>query len=279
MTNSKELFQELVNKITGTPDREEAYAIVFHLLEQRVGITRQDVMMQRPVAVELSSFEEDITRINRYEPVQYVTEAAWFRNRLFVVRPGVLIPRPETELLVEEILKEINGSTHDAIVDVGTGSGCIALSLSLELPHATVVGIDISDVALKIAGENAKKLKASVTFQKADILQKTFPFRDLDFLVSNPPYIRESEKQAMEKNVLEYEPALALFVPDNDPLKFYRALAEKGMQSLKPGGKLMAEINAALGMEVVDLLKSYDYRSIELINDLDGKNRIIKAKR
>lgn len=276
MTNSKELFQEVLQKITFTSDRNEAEAVVRYLLEHRYELSQQELLLGKPITVDVTQLNNDITRINQHEPVQYILETAWFFNRKFIVRPGVLIPRPETEIVVEAIIKE--ASENATILDVGTGSGCIAISLALET-SARVFALDISEEALNIARENAEALKASVSFSELDILKEPLPFSEIDLLISNPPYIREQEKKSMEQNVLGFEPSLALFVPDDDPLLFYRALAEQGKKILKSGGKILAEINSALGNETVDLMNEQGYHSVHLIKDMEGKNRIIKATR
>ena len=275
MPNSKELLHELLSKIT-LPDREEASAIAYFLLEQRFGLKRSDIMVGKPIDTS-DLLRQDIERINRHEPVQYITERAWFKNRLFIVKPGVLIPRPETELLVDEVIRAVQHPSS-IIVDVGVGSGCISISLALALPRATITGVDISDIALSVARENVKQFKVAVELQKKDILSEPLP-EGLDIIVSNPPYIPEQEKKNMEANVLDFEPPTALFVSDDDPLLFYGALAEQGMRALKPGGKLIAELNPNLSQDTASLLESFGYRQVMLIRDLEGKNRIVKATR
>ncbi len=274
MANSKELFQELLNKITLT-DREEAEAILFYLFEARTGLGRDDFFLNKPID-HTEDFTEDIIRINAHEPVQYVTGYAWFYNRKFEVNSSVLIPRPETEELIYEVLKSRLKSP--TVLDVGTGSGCIAITLALEGIGATVYALDKSEMALAVAKRNAKKLNAEILFLHADFLkEQTMDGIQFDLIVSNPPYVRELEKQQMEPTVLSYEPHMALFVPDENPLLFYSSLAEKGKAILKREGKIVAEINASLGNEVKLLFESKGYRNVALVKDLEGKNRIVSA--
>ncbi len=276
MANSKELFQEVVNKIS-LEDRSEAAAIAYHVLEEKLGITRNDILLGKPTATSIDKLSNEIQRINSHEPIQYITGTAWFRNRKFKVNPSVLIPRPETELLVQEVINQKVKSP--TILDIGTGSGCIAVSLALEIPDSKVFAVDVSEQALAVAKENAQLLKANVEFVQADFLKGDLKMPDLDFLVSNPPYVMENEKQDMNSNVLNYEPHLALFVPDSNPLLFYKALAERGRHLLKQNGKIMAEINPLLAKETKELFEQNDYQEVKLIKDLEGKNRMVTAIR
>lgn len=276
MTNSKELFQELLNKIN-LPDREEAAAILYYLLEAKSGLTRSDILINKVVEVASNQFEDEISRINTHEPIQYIAGYSWFRNQKFTVNPSVLIPRPETELLVQEIIDQ--QKSKPAILDVGTGSGCIAISLALEIPGSKITALDNSERAIAIAKENARTLGAKVDFLQADFLKNEISLSGLDFLVSNPPYIREGEMESMEANVLNFEPHLALFVSNENPLIFYEALAIQGKKLLKPRGKILAEINSWLGKETLELFQQHGYQDVKLILDLEGKNRIVVASR
>jgi len=274
MTKSKQLFHELVSKIA-LSDRAEAEAIVYYLLEARFGITRKDVWNDTAMEMDRVLIESDIQRINEHEPVQYVTGIAWFCGNRFDVNASVLIPRPETEQLVDEVKQVLKPNAK--ILDVGTGSGCIAISLALALPSANVFALDVSTNALKTAQKNATQLNAIVTWLQADFLNDELTLTDFDCIVSNPPYIRELEKSLMEPNVLRFEPHLALFVSDSNPLVFYQALAEKGKTILKEKGKILAEINAQLFTEVKSLFEKEGYKSVHLIKDLEGKNRFLSA--
>ncbi len=274
MTKSKLLFHDLVNKVA-LSDRAEAEAVVYYLLEARFGIKRQDVWSDVAVEVDRAMVEGDIQRINEHEPVQYVTGVAWFCGHRFQVNANVLIPRPETEQLVDEVKQRV--PPNSKVLDVGTGSGCIATSLALALPDAQVFALDVSANALKVAQQNAADLNAAITWLQADFLNDELAFKDFDCIVSNPPYIRELEKSSMETNVLRFEPHLALFVSDANPLIFYQSLAERGKTILKNEGKILAEINAQLSTEVKLLFEKEGYKSVQLIKDMEGKNRFVSA--
>lgn len=222
-----------------------------------------------------------IDRLARKEPIQYILGETEFCGLTFHVGPGVLIPRPETEELVELISKDFGSERKSfRILDIGTGSGCIAISLAKALPNATVSAWDISPEALVIATENAEINNVKVLFEITDILNFTpgiHQKRSLDVLVSNPPYVRFSDASEMESNVLEHEPHVALFVDNTDPLLFYRVISGVAIEMLKPGGSLYFEINSYLGKETLDLVKTYPFREVQLIQDISGKDRIIRA--
>ena len=212
---------------------------------------------------EEQELESILARLHNFEPIQYILGEARFLERTFRVAPGVLIPRPETEELVEMMLKEL--SPVSRVLDVGTGSGCIAISLAKELPESQVTAWDVSGEALSIAAANSKALQASVRFEQRDVLTYEPCVADCyDVIVSNPPYVTEAEKQEMEHNVLDWEPSLALFVPDTDPLRFYRRIAVLGLEMLTSGGKLYFEINRAFGKDTVAMLCETGYRAVRL---------------
>lgn len=217
-----------------------------------------------------------LARLCSFEPIQYIMGEARFLGRTFHVKPGVLIPRPETEELVELILGEVSSASR--ILDVGTGSGCIAVTLAKELPGAQVTAWDVSDDALSIALSNSVGLQASVHFKQCDVLTNIPGATECyDIIVSNPPYVMEGEKQGMEKNVVDWEPSLALFVPDTDPLLFYRRIAVLGRGMLAPGGRLFFEINRAFGEEVVSLLCELGYKNVRLQKDISHNDRFVIA--
>lgn len=218
--------------------------------------------------------ENILQRLRKNEPIQYIREMAIFLSRPFCVVPGVLIPRPETEELVELIVRE-NQNNAPRILDIGTGSGCIAISLSLAIPQAEVTAWDVSEEALAVARRNNKTLAATVSFEEKDVLADTDSQQHFDIIVSNPPYVTESEKADMELNVLNWEPQLALFVPDNDPLRFYRRIAVLGKELLSPEGKLYFEINRAYGTEIVGMLGELGYCNSQIIKDISGNDRIV----
>ena len=222
-----------------------------------------------------------IDRLSHKEPIQYILGETEFYGLTFHVRPGVLIPRPETEELVEVISWDIqNKKNNIQVLDIGTGSGCIAVSLAKALPFATVSAWDISPEALVIATENAEINKVKVHFEITDILNFTpgiHQKESLDVLVSNPPYVRFSDASEMESNVLDHEPHVALFVENTDPLLFYRVISGLAIEMLKPGGSLYFEINSYMGKETLELVKTYPFREVQLFQDIFGKDRVIRA--
>lgn len=222
--------------------------------------------------------EDILQRLSRFEPLQYIEGRTLFLGREFWVAPGVLIPRPETEELVELMLKEIPADAR--ILDVGTGSGCIAISLAKELPDALVTAWDVSPEALNVARANARKLQADVRFVECDVLACQVDEVGLyDVIVSNPPYVTEAEKADMEPNVLQWEPSLALFVPDDDPLRFYRRIAVLGRDMLADGGRLYFEINRAYGCEMVEMLRTMGYVGVRVEKDLSQNDRFVIAEK
>ncbi len=225
-----------------------------------------------------ASLLEITRRLLKNEPVQYVMGYAVFCGHKFAVRPGVLIPRPETELLVHKALelgRGMDGVACPQVLDIGTGSGCIAISMALAGCHVTAM--DISEEALGIAMENAAKLNAEVAFVHENILRPSPTAQQWDVIVSNPPYICLHEAEEMERNVLDYEPHSALFVPDTDPLIFYRAIASYAMSHLSAGGWLCLEINQAYPDEMTGLLSSFGFKNVTILQDQYGKDRIAYA--
>lgn len=211
------------------------------------------------------------------KPLQYVVGETIFYDCTIKVNPGVLIPRPETEEMVDLIMKGNSGFIGN-ILDIGTGSGCIAVALAVNFPLSQVTGIDISGQAILTAKKNAENNNVVVAFIKADLFKiNPSEIQNTDIIVSNPPYIRNSEKKLMKQNVLGFEPHKALFVPDNDPLKFYRAILNLARHILNPGGVVYFEINEAMGKPMHDLLESYGYQEIRIIKDINGKDRIAKG--
>lgn len=217
-----------------------------------------------------------LTRLAQFEPIQYIIGETHFCGLAFKVTPAVLIPRPETAELVEWIVDDYAHS-HVRVLDIGTGSGCISVSLASRLENAQIAAWDVSPQALSVARYNAQANQVAVDFCEVDVLQDKLPEIEVDVLVSNPPYITERERGEMERNVLDYEPELALFVPDDDPLLFYRRIACAGNDILVSGGALYFEINQAYGNEMIALLEELGYRHIELRKDLSGNSRMIKA--
>lgn len=227
---------------------------------------------------EMQKLNGILVRLLNFEPIQYIQGTARFLERSYHVAPGVLIPRPETEELVEVMLREIPSDAR--ILDIGTGSGCIAISLSKAFPNAKVTAWDVSEDALCIARRNNDDLQASVCFVKQDVLAwRGDGGQCYDVIVSNPPYITESEKQEMERNVLDWEPFSALFVPNNDPLLFYRRIGELGRMMLVDGGRLYFEINRAYGEATAMMLCGQGYTGIRILKDISGNDRFVIAER
>ena len=229
----------------------------------------------------LGGLQDDLRRLLSGEPLQYVTGECEFFGRKFIVNPSVLIPRPETEILVQKAVTD--ALTLDRplrVLDLCTGSGCIAWSLALEVPFAEVVAVDISEDALEVARGQFPDGR-NIRFLKADVLDpgQDFPEGQFDLILSNPPYIMEKEKAQMRRNVLDYEPELALFVPDDDPLLFYRAIGNIALPLLRKEGILAFEINRRYGTEVCTLLESLGYHEVELHLDIFGNQRIVTARR
>ena len=231
----------------------------------------------------IQKLQNIINRLQTGEPVQYIRGHTEFYGLPFKVNPSVLIPRPETEELVEWVLSEVRGQQSKVrnILDIGTGSGCIPIALKKHLPQTQLTGLDISPAALQTARQNAQLNEVDVDFIEADILNPPTAIRNTKYeiLISNPPYVTEHEKLAMHQNVLNHEPHNALFVPDTDPLLFYRAIADFALQNLQPKGLLFFEINENLGKQTVELLRDKGFTDIELRQDMRGKDRMIKAKK
>ncbi|HMI67455.1 MAG TPA: peptide chain release factor N(5)-glutamine methyltransferase [Cyclobacteriaceae bacterium] len=279
MAKSKELFRELVNKIQLAESKEEIESIVYFLLESQLGLTRTDVLTKKELEnADAPDWGEIISRINRQEPIQYIVGEAVFYGRKFKVDPSVLIPRPETELIIDEIRKDHSHEKKGlAVLDVGTGSGCIAITLAKELPKAKIYATDVSAGALMTAVENAKRNRAAVEFIRHNILSDEFQLKGIDIVVSNPPYVTVAEKTSMKKNVTDYEPPEALFVPDDDPFIFYSAIARVGKKILRPGGKVIVEINERFGMEVSEVFLKEGFSSVLVMKDFAGKDRVVSA--
>ena len=282
-------YQQLWQSLTPLYDAGEAQAIVRTVLDVKYGMTLTDVIcgkVNELSADEGIKLEEIACRLQKGEPVQYVLGQVDFAGRTFHVEPGVLIPRPETAELCDWIVqtqKEIAAPTP-RIIDFCTGSGCIAITISLDISGSEVCGFDISEDALGIAIGNAKELGSKVSFRRADIFhlqqrvkEGTWDEPLSDIIVSNPPYICEKEKGDMAKNVLDYEPDIALFVPDEDPLKFYRAIAEIASKALRHKGLLYFEINPLYEKETREMLEGFGFKNIETKEDSFGKKRMMRA--
>lgn len=275
------LFRFIVGEISPVHGPDEANAIARILLSHYARVDRINAPDLRVNQSEMIHIYNAVVSLKNHEPLQYVLGETEFYGRKFKVNSSVLIPRPETEELVDIIIKNFSDSSPHRLLDVGTGSGCIAVSLALNLLKTNVVACDISPVSLELACENAIENKAEVSFLEMDFLQKK-EWKNLpafDCIVSNPPYIRQSEIAQMDDHVTGFEPHLALFVPDHDPLKFYRAIAEFSGENLTGEGIIFLEINSALGKETVRLYHDFGFTNVSLIKDLSGNDRFVKASR
>lgn len=297
-------YNQLWKRLTVIYNEREAQAIVRTVLDALFGMSLTDICLGKVTqlsADDTTRLEKIMQRLEKSEPVQYVLGSGWFAGRLFDVAPGVLIPRPETEDLVKwacdeakekekednskeergkeekEVSKKGEEAPHPSILDIGTGSGCIAITVALALPQARITAWDISTDALAIAAGNAHRLGASVRFEHQDALSAPDDEERWDVIVSNPPYICDRERADMSDNVLSYEPELALFVPDSDPLLFYRAIARYASKALKPGGRLLFETNTAYAHEVAQTMADEGFTAIEVRNDCFGKPRMVKG--
>jgi release factor glutamine methyltransferase len=273
--NGKRIL-EFIRSGINVYDQNERSSISYLIIEHLFKLSKTDILLDKEInEVDWSKITAMLNRINQSEPIQYVLGETEFYSRKFKVNKHVLIPRPETEELADLIIKENGKQKKLKVLDIGTGSGCIAITLTKELQEAEVFAVDISKEALNIAMENAKLNIARVDFSHFDIIQNTkFKISNLDIIVSNPPYVRESEKKEMHANVLDHEPYKALFVKDEDPLLFYRRIILFAKDHLKNNGKCYFEINEKFGREIEDLFHQNNFSDIRIIKDLHGKNRI-----
>ena len=275
-------YNELRTVLTPLYGTNEARAMADYLLGEVFGLTKADIIcgaVERLSAYDNTSLNKMVGRLLNAEPVQYVVGAAWFCSRRFKVAKGVLIPRPETEELCAWITADSGQTPTQKVLDIGTGSGCIACTLALDIKDCNVTAWDISPKALGIARENASWLNANVVFKIQDALNVQDTTDRWDVIGSNPPYICDKEKNDMERNVLEHEPHSALFVPDDDPLLFYRAIARYAVSALNEGGRLYYEINPIYADETVTMLADTGFKNIETKLDAFGKKRMVKALR
>ena len=252
------------------------------MIEKVTGFSRTEIIVNKNTLFsdeQHQEIESFIKKLKNFIPIQYILGETEFYGLTFNVNESVLIPRPETEELVDWIRTENDRSATLNILDIGTGSGCIAISLKQEFTNAIVDAFDISDEALITAQNNANRNNLEVNFSKVDILNAPDFETKWDIIVSNPPYVLENEKAEILPNVLDNEPHLALFVPDNDPLLFYRSISQLALRQLKPGGKLYFEINRQYGKATMDLLVELDFTDIELRKDISGNDRMIRGKR
>lgn len=286
------LLRELKNifhaELDALYQQEEVRSFFSMLIEHYLGLERFVLALQPDLAIskeEERPFFEALGRLKLQEPIQHIIGKTHFMEMDFRVSKDVLIPRPETEELVRWIIDEIRNTKYELrsangikILDVGTGSGCIAISLAKHFSNAEVYALDISEAALKVARKNAAMNKVGISFVKDDVFELELEL-EFDIIVSNPPYVREMEKDEIHKNVLDYEPSQALFVSNEDPLVFYKSITAHASNHLKEGGSLFLEINQYLGKETKQLLKDHNFSEIELRKDMFGNDRMLKGKR
>ena len=285
-------FRDFWQPLSQLYEAEEARAIARLVMERRFGLSMTDIACGAVEGIEEKELTAIVNRLLTGEPVQYVLGEAEFRGRMFRVEPGVLIPRPETEglvdllfddLLFDNLLDDLLFDHLWSILDIGTGSGCIACTVALEaesrkLDSPNVTAWDISDRAIAVARSNVLALGAKVNVEKQDALTPPDDVHRWDIIVSNPPYVCEHEKMAMHQNVLDHEPAEALFVPDDDPLLFYRAIGRYAVRALKPGGALLLEINPLYANELQELLSATGFAGVEIHEDIFGKKRFARGR-
>jgi release factor glutamine methyltransferase len=277
-------YKQLLFQSYETYDDREAANIADIVIENITGFKKSDRIINKQFPLnekQLQLLNDYTTELLKHKPLQYVLREAWFAGTKLYVDENVLIPRPETEELAEWIVKEVSsyGLPVTSLIDIGTGSGCIPIALKKKLTSVDVHALDISDSALNVAKRNAADQQAEINFHQLDILDKTLweQLPHFDIIVSNPPYVKQSEASSIQKNVLKYEPHIALFVEDEDALKFYKAISEFGLAHLNKNGKLFFEINEMMGKQVCELLTQYGYSNIQLKKDLQEKERMVKA--
>ena len=282
----KQYKTHFFDSLKNIQDEQEIESFFFILTEYLHNLKRVDVALNPNFEIseeEVEKWNTILSELLQEKPIQYITGEVWFYGLRFEVNENTLIPRPETEELVEFILKETSNFQLPAsslnILDIGTGSGCIPISLKANLSQVNVSAIDVSEKALEVAKRNAELNKVEINFIQANILEVEDLNQPFDIIVSNPPYVRNLEKQEIKKNVLDYEPHLALFVEDTDALLFYRKIAQLALKNLSPNGLLFFEINQYLGKETVELLEKLGFKNIELKKDIYGNDRMIKCTR
>lgn len=277
----KKYFHE---QLSGLYPSEEIQSFFYIFSEEYLNLSRVDIALNSETEVSANDYDKfqiALFKLNNHEPIQYIIGETEFYGLPFKVNKYTLIPRPETEELIDYIISNHKTSTQHSeptsILDIGTGSGCIAVSLAKNLSNAKVSALDISEKAIQVATDNAEINNVKVDFFQTDILKVTALPEHYDIIVSNPPYVRELEKEMMQENVLRHEPDSALYVTNSDPLLFYRSISRLAKIRLKPGGKLFFEINEYLADEMIQLLKDEGFKKIEVKKDIFGKDRMMKC--
>ncbi|BAU54774.1 peptide chain release factor N(5)-glutamine methyltransferase [Mucilaginibacter gotjawali] len=291
MKTIKDVFDDYKTGLRRLYDAHEAEAITLLAVTEITGFSKAKVKAfpeQELTVQQTNTFDDVITQLKTGKPIQYILGVTEFYGLPFKVNPSVLIPRPETEELVEWVISSVGSEQLEtgSILDIGTGSGCIAISLKKNLPQFKVFAIDISDTALQTAKENAELNNVDIEFINEDILHPKKPFSfhfsaftsKIEIIISNPPYVTLHDKTRMHTNVTDFEPHTALFVPEDDPLVFYKAIADFAADNLTPGGLLFFEINESYGEEVVQLLNDKPFKNIELRKDMSGRDRMVMSE-
>ncbi len=278
------IIQIFRNELISLYPLSEINSIIDLVFDSELQFSKIDIVMKKDTLItdnQENKLFEILKRLKKNEPIQYILGKAFFYDLEFLVSPDVLIPRSETEELVNKIINDNQNAKNLRILDIGTGSGCIAITLNIRLKNANIFAYDISKSALNIATQNAKKHGANIHTQTKDILteQNTIEAEKFDIIVSNPPYITRKEQDLMHKNVLDFEPHQALFVENSEPLIFYKAICAYAKNNLQKNGYLYFEINEAYGKEVVSLMENFDFKHITLYKDLAGKDRMVVGKR
>jgi len=283
--NIRQITSELHRKLTGQYPKTEIESFARILFSHYLGLTPIQVQLSHDG--ELSARTEKqirdaIDELKKYRPIQYILNETVFYGLQLELTPDVLIPRPETEELVDWVVHQYDRNAELTMIDIGTGSGCIAVALAVNFPNANVWAVDVSEAALSVARRNALKNRVKVNFLLDDVLKNGlmgFESATLDAIVSNPPYIAPSEKEQLLPNVIEYEPHIALFTPDNHPLVFFERIAAFGLKCLKNKGKIFFEINESFSEKVADILQQNHYSNITVRKDINGKWRMVSAEK
>lgn len=264
----KQQINYIISQLRGYFPDEELRELAYWIIEETLGLTRTQILIDCKDTQNIPNIEIILKKLRAHEPIQYIFGHTEWMGLDLLVTPATLIPRPETAELVEWILQLVNHSNSLKVLDIGTGSGCIAIALKKRVPKWQITGIDVSKEALEVARKNAKQNNVNITLKQTNILTDEIPFYDI--IVSNPPYICNSERATMDTRVLDYEPNSALFVPDNNPLLFYQRIA-----TLKAASKLFFEINESYGNEVCEMMEKLGYKNVQLKNDIYGKPRMV----
>jgi len=276
----KKVISFIKSELNGFYPASEISSFIFLIFEYILGYSRTKLLISYDEEISEKSYQKILNilaDLKSFKPIQYILGSTTFYDLTFKVASGVLIPRPETEELVNWIINENSNKQHQ-ILDIGTGSGCIAISLAKNLPNSKIYAADISSQALHIAEQNSRLNDVNIETIKLDILNYPDTMEEnFNIIVSNPPYVTEKEKQLMQKNVLEFEPELALFVPNTDPLRFYKKIAEFGIIYLNPKGKIYFEINEVYGSETAQMMEQKGYTNISIRKDINGKDRMLRG--